>query len=73
MILDELSIPSNQDNPIHNLSDEQCDRLESVKNSFPSFTKEGLEHTNIHEHKIEVVKGTNPIKQILFRVSCCSI
>lgn len=51
------------------LSAEQRQRLEHVKNLFPPSTKLGLGRTHLMEHVIEVYDETVPIKQRYYPIS----
>jgi len=67
MFLNQINLTD--DPNLHSLTEEQAMKLDSIKNMFPSFAKEGLGKTTLSEHRIELVSEARPIKQRYFPVS----
>ena len=53
----------------HSLSSTEADRLRSVIESFPSFSKEGLGKTHLLSHSIDVIPSKSSTKQRFYPVS----
>lgn len=68
MAINAISIDSHPSENEHQLTETQKLELQTVKDLFPSFEKQGLGRTNLIEHTIDV-GGTPYIKQRYYSIS----
>ncbi len=65
-MIEELEFSTNvSDANVHQLTDEQQQKLDFVTNFIPSFNKLGLGRTSIHEFKINTGMQNHRIKNFI--------
>ena len=58
----DLTPPKPVDLTMHDLTDEQQQRLNKIKESFLSYEKHGLGRTSVEKHTITLIPDANPVK-----------
>lgn len=69
VVVNELSEIKDSVRKTHPLAPEEHERLEQVKNKFPSFDKLGLGRTQSYQHRIVIKDNVLPIKQRHYPIS----